>query len=245
MATVKKPVPKKTVAAKPAAAVKASAPVADEPSLLTRIAAATNSPVGYGVVISDDKEEADTLASDGLIEMSSESTYTNSDGMSGFAARVTPAGNAALAESDDAVQNTTAVALASDAAMASVPAAAPGTAPITAAVVDGAEAAEAAGFGVLRGIPMPVQRRFGKTTAYPFDALQVGECFFVPVSDKMPEPHKTMGSTLSNARKRYATEDAEGNLTLTRNFTSRRVMPNDGATYGHPGKGGAVIFRTA
>jgi hypothetical protein len=44
---------------------------------------------------------------------------------------------------------------------------------------------------------------------YPFDSLEVGQSFFVPVSEKHPDPVKTLGSTVSSANMRYAEETGE------------------------------------
>jgi len=44
---------------------------------------------------------------------------------------------------------------------------------------------------------------------YPFDALEVGKGFFVPATEKMPEPAKSLASTVSSATARYAEETGE------------------------------------
>jgi hypothetical protein len=44
----------------------------------------------------------------------------------------------------------------------------------------------------------------GAPTKYPFDALEVGKSFFVPATAKLPNPLKTLGSTISSANHRYA-----------------------------------------
>lgn len=46
----------------------------------------------------------------------------------------------------------------------------------------------------------------GAPVKYPFDKLEVGKSFFVPVSVKLPNPVKTLGSTVSSANMRYAVE---------------------------------------
>lgn len=45
----------------------------------------------------------------------------------------------------------------------------------------------------------------GAPTKYPFDNLQVGNSFFVPATAKLPNPLKTLGSTVSSANHRFAT----------------------------------------
>jgi hypothetical protein len=49
-------------------------------------------------------------------------------------------------------------------------------------------------------------RRGGK---YPFDNLEVGASFFVPVSEEVPEPAKTMAASIANANARFATPVSE------------------------------------
>jgi hypothetical protein len=60
------------------------------------------------------------------------------------------------------------------------------------------------------------KRRAGRQGGekYPFDALEVGKGFFVPATEKMPEPAKSLASTVSSATARYAVEekDANGNV---------------------------------
>jgi hypothetical protein len=49
----------------------------------------------------------------------------------------------------------------------------------------------------------------GAPTKYPFDQLEVGKSFFVPATAKLPNPLKTLGSTISSANHRYATVTGE------------------------------------
>jgi hypothetical protein len=49
----------------------------------------------------------------------------------------------------------------------------------------------------------------GAPAVYPFDSLEVGGTFFVPVSDKHPNPVKTLGSTVSSANMRFAVKTGE------------------------------------
>lgn len=49
----------------------------------------------------------------------------------------------------------------------------------------------------------------GAPVVYPFDKLEVGGSFFVPVSEKHSDPVKTLGSTVSSANLRYAEETGE------------------------------------
>jgi hypothetical protein len=49
----------------------------------------------------------------------------------------------------------------------------------------------------------------GAPTQYPFDKLEIGQGFFVPVSTKHKNPVKTLGSTVSSANMRYAQKTGE------------------------------------
>lgn len=60
--------------------------------------------------------------------------------------------------------------------------------------------------------PMPAVKRSGgagRPSKYPFDALQVGQMFFVPCTEEQPEPAKSLGSVVTSANRRYAIETAE------------------------------------
>ncbi len=119
-------------------------------------------------------------------------------------------------------------------------------------------------FAVITDAVLPPIKRGGggggAPTKYPFDNLQIGNSFFVPVTAKLPNPLKTLGSTISSANHRYATVvgekeverskrgernrlvlDANGNKIMevktvpvykfTRKFTIRGVKA--GVTYGN------------
>ena len=70
-------------------------------------------------------------------------------------------------------------------------------------------------FAVISGAVLPPSKRGtglrggGAPKIYPFDDLQVGQSFFVPVSEKHPDPVKTLGSTVSSANMRFAEETGE------------------------------------
>ena len=63
--------------------------------------------------------------------------------------------------------------------------------------------------------PIPVIKRSagaGRPSKYPFDALEVGQMFFVPCTEKQPDPSKSLGSVVTSANRRYATESGETKL---------------------------------
>ena len=49
----------------------------------------------------------------------------------------------------------------------------------------------------------------GAPAKYPFASMEVGNSFFVPVSADLPDPVKTLGSTVSNANAKYAKPTGE------------------------------------
>ena len=72
-------------------------------------------------------------------------------------------------------------------------------------------------FVIEDNIPLP-ERRIGGTreSAYPFSALAVGQSFFVPASETMKEPWKTLTSVASR----------EGRSQFPKQFTTARVTVN-------------------
>lgn len=77
----------------------------------------------------------------------------------------------------------------------------------------------AAGFAIITDAVLPPSKRGsglhgGAPKKYPFDDLPVGGSFFVAVSAKLPDPVKTLGSTVSSANMRFA--DKVGEKTVTR-----------------------------
>ena len=76
------------------------------------------------------------------------------------------------------------------------------------------KAVNGVGFEVFTGAVLPPSNRGfalggGAPIKYPFDQLEVGSSFFVPVSEKLPNPVKTLGSTVSSANMRYAQETGD------------------------------------
>jgi hypothetical protein len=52
-------------------------------------------------------------------------------------------------------------------------------------------------------------KRRGRIAKYPIDTLEVGNYFFVPVSDKLPDPVNSLAGTIVAANKRYSVETGE------------------------------------
>lgn len=107
-------------------------------------------------------------------------------------------------------------------------------------------------FAIQNNIEIPKATRRSRTSAYPFDALEIGQSFFVPATAERPEPAKTMGSTVSAANERHSEETGETKLNRKgrevpvlrplRTFIVRAV--EDGAPWGQPGVAGAGVWRT-
>ncbi|HNA21767.1 MAG TPA: hypothetical protein PLN40_10200 [Agitococcus sp.] len=74
-------------------------------------------------------------------------------------------------------------------------------------------------YAVISNAVLPASKRGGgkggAPVVYPFDSLEIGQSFFVPVSDKHKDPVKTLGSTVSSANMRYAIDTGE-TKTVTR-----------------------------
>lgn len=118
-----------------------------------------------------------------------------------------------------------------------------------------AAAAPASNF-VIASVPLPTRKseRAGRSSSYPFDALEVGQSFFVPATEAKPNPRKSLASTVSSATRRYATKtDQTREITVkgvkksvpvyaeTRKF---EVFEGTGDAYGQPGVNGAIVGRT-
>jgi hypothetical protein len=62
-------------------------------------------------------------------------------------------------------------------------------------------------FSLEKGIGIPATKRGGmKGETYPFSQMEVGDSFFVPATEKRPDPAKALGSTLFSAALRFATK---------------------------------------
>lgn len=75
-------------------------------------------------------------------------------------------------------------------------------------------AAPASPFAIVKGVVLPPSKRgvglhSGAPKQYPFDVMEIGDSFFVPVSEKHPNPVKTLGSTVSGANMRFAEKTGE------------------------------------
>ena len=102
-------------------------------------------------------------------------------------------------------------------------------------------------------VALPAAKRTGRSTSsYPFDALQIGQSFFIPASEKHPDPAKSLASTITGATARYdevsTTETVltrKGNTVPKRTHTRKFVIKavDDGAPWNQPGVKGAGVWR--
>ena len=75
-----------------------------------------------------------------------------------------------------------------------------------------ASAKVAASFTIEDNVPMPTGNSRGRGgNVYPFEALEVGQSFFVPNSEDKPNAAKSLASTVSSATARYAVEAKDAN----------------------------------
>lgn len=133
-------------------------------------------------------------------------------------------------------------------------------------------------FAIISNAVLPPRKRAGRggaPTQYPFEGLEIGQSFFVPVSAKHPNPVKTLASTISAQNMKYSEKtgattqvertkrgpgnkaalDAAGNKVkemvtvdvkkATRKFSMRKVTK--GETYGEwtADSDGVLIARVA
>lgn len=75
-------------------------------------------------------------------------------------------------------------------------------------------------FAIMDNIPLPEVKRGGgggrkgpRGSKYPFDTMENGQSFFVPATEEMPNPAKTLASTASTFAKKYATENGTREIT--------------------------------
>ena len=101
----------------------------------------------------------------------------------------------------------------------------------------GSVAATKTEYGIITNATLPPSRRGqnlgggGAPVKYPFDQLEVGGSFFVPATEKRPDPLKVLGATVSSANMRYAVEtgDMRTVTRAKRGEKNRAIRDEDGA----------------
>lgn len=109
-------------------------------------------------------------------------------------------------------------------------------------------------FQIQSNVDIPKTARRTRTSAFPFDQLEIGQSFFVPATTERPDPAKSMASTVNGANERHS-EVIEGQMVRNRKgnevparkplrkFIVRPVT--DGAAWGAEGQAGAAVWRVA
>lgn len=83
------------------------------------------------------------------------------------------------------------------------PAQAPAAKPKRAAAPVASGNGQAGNFKFAKGVPMPSPRRGGRgSTVYGFEHMDIGDSFFIEVTDENPNPAKRVASTVSSASTR-------------------------------------------
>lgn len=84
-------------------------------------------------------------------------------------------------------------------------------------------------FEIIDGLDLGKQRRGGRNGAakYPIEKLGVGQSFFVPASDKIKDPLKTLGSAVSAAKMKYAVQTGTETKTVAKRGEKNKVLLDD------------------
>lgn len=108
-----------------------------------------------------------------------------------------------------------------------------------------AASAAPSSFAIEDGIAMPTASGRGRGgNVYPFDALNVGQSFFVPNTAEKPNAAKSLASTVSSATARYA-EVVEGQFKTNKKGEQVPVTRETRKFVVRSVEGGARVWRTA
>ncbi|HCH8410340.1 TPA: hypothetical protein NNQ05_004574, partial [Salmonella enterica] len=101
-------------------------------------------------------------------------------------------------------------------------------------------------FAIATGVEIPVTPRTRESSSiYPFEQLEIGQSFFVPVSEDKPNPAKSLASTVTSANDRHAYEiegetmvNRKGETVPKKGFNKRFIVRpvEDGAAWGFAGQ---------
>lgn len=116
---------------------------------------------------------------------------------------------------------------------------------ITSADVGNLSKVLSSSFAIEDNVPMPTASGRGRGgNVYPFDALQVGQSFFVPNTEDKPNAAKSLASTVSSATARYA-EVVEGQFKTNKKGEQVPVTRETRKFVVRSVEGGARVWRTA
>ena len=108
-----------------------------------------------------------------------------------------------------------------------------------------ASAKVAASFTIEDNVPMPTGNSRGRGgNVYPFEALEVGQSFFVPNSEDKPNAAKSLASTVSSATARFAVPSEDGATKTNKKGETVPVMVETRKFVVRSVEGGARVWRT-
>lgn len=110
-----------------------------------------------------------------------------------------------------------------------------------------ASAPVATSFAIEDNVPMPTGSGRGRGrggNVYPFDALEVGQSFFVPNSEDKPNAAKSLASTVSSATARFAVPSEDGATKTNKKGETVPVMVETRKFVVRSVEGGARVWRT-
>lgn len=100
-------------------------------------------------------------------------------------------------------------------------------------------------FKIEDSIPVPTISGRGRGgNVYPFDALEVGQSFFVPNSEDKPNAAKSLASTVSSATARFAVPSEDGATKTNKKGETVPVMVETRKFVVRAVEGGARVWRT-
>lgn len=103
----------------------------------------------------------------------------------------------------------------------------------------------ATSFAIEDNVPMPTGSGRGRGgNVYPFDALEVGQSFFVPNSEEKPNAAKSLASTVSSATARFAVPSEDGATKTNKKGETVPVMVETRKFVVRSVEGGARVWRT-
>lgn len=86
-------------------------------------------------------------------------------------------------------------------------------------------------FEIISGAALPPVTRgrggAGAPQKYPFDDMEVGQSFFVPSTAKVPNPLKSLGSTISQANLRYANQTGTKTVDRSKRGAKNKLVLDD------------------
>jgi hypothetical protein len=81
-------------------------------------------------------------------------------------------------------------------------------------------------FEIIDAVEMPKSKRGARNgvAKYPLDKLGVGQSFFAAKSEKMPDPMKTLGSAVSAAKMKFATQTGTQEVTRSKRGEKNKLV---------------------